>query len=69
MRVSLATRIFLGYSAVLVTFAAVSLFGVSAMHENQAELRLISQGYLPLSQDAAALEALHSHQRRSSKPY
>jgi signal transduction histidine kinase len=62
MRLSLATRIFLGYSAVLVTFGAVSLFAVRAMHQNQEEIRLVSAGYLPLAQELAALETFQSNQ-------
>jgi len=49
MRLSLATRIFLGYAAVLVTFALVSAFSVVQMHQNQVEIQLVSQGYLSLS--------------------
>ena len=58
MKLSLATRIFLGYAVVLVTFGAVSLFSVAELHRNRLEIRLVSQGYLQLSQDAAALETL-----------
>ncbi len=59
MRLSLATRIFLGYAAVLVTFALVSTFSVIEMHQNQVEIQLVSQGYLRLSLDTAAINALH----------
>ncbi|MFL5350317.1 MAG: ATP-binding protein [Hyalangium sp.] len=62
MKLSLATRIFLGYAVVLVTFGAVSLFSVAELHRNQQEIRLVSQGYLQLSQDAAALETFHTSQ-------
>ena len=43
MRLSLATRIFLGYAVVLVTFGAVSIFAVAEMHRNQGDIRLVSQ--------------------------
>jgi two-component system NtrC family sensor kinase len=59
MRLSLATRIFLGYAAVLVTFALVSTFSVIEMHQNQVEIQLVSQGYLHLSSDTAAINSLH----------
>ena len=62
MRLSLATRIFLGYAAVLVTFGAVSLFAVHVMQQNQVEHRLVSQGYLPLVQEVAALETFQLNQ-------
>jgi two-component system NtrC family sensor kinase len=64
MKLSLATRIFLGYAAVLVTFGAVSLFSVAEMHQNQQEIRLVSQGYLHLSQEAASIETFHKNESR-----
>lgn len=62
MRLSLATRIFLGYAVVLVTFGAVSLFSVTELHRGQVEIRLLSEGYLALSQTAANLESLQKNQ-------
>ncbi len=67
MKLSLATRIFLGYAVVLVTFGAVSLFSVAELHRNQQEIRLVSQGYLQLSQDAAALETFHTNQGKDTE--
>jgi two-component system NtrC family sensor kinase len=67
MKLSLATRIFLGYAVVLVTFGAVSLFSVAEMHRNQQEIRLISQGYLRLSQDAASLETFYTNQDKDTE--
>jgi signal transduction histidine kinase len=68
MRLSLATRIFLGYAAMLLTFALVSAFTVVEMHQNQAEIRLMSQGYLHLSQDTAAIETFHkTHERETER--
>lgn len=61
MRLSLATRIFLGYAAVLLTFGAVSLFSVREMHRNQLEIRLVSDGYLPLSNTVATIETFHKN--------
>lgn len=66
MKLSLATRIFLGYAVVLVTFGAVSLFSVAELHRNRIEIRLVSQGYLQLSQDAAALETFHTNQEKDT---
>ncbi|MBL8922458.1 MAG: HAMP domain-containing protein [Myxococcaceae bacterium] len=62
MRLSLATRIFLGYAVVLVTFGAVSLFSVTELHRGQVEIRLLSEGYLALSQTAANLDSLQKNQ-------
>lgn len=62
MRLSLATRIFLGYAVVLVTFGAVSLFAVRELHRWQVEIRLLSEGYLALSQKAATLESFQKNQ-------
>ena len=67
MKLSLATRIFLGYAVVLVTFGAVSLFSVAELHRNQLEIRLVSQGYLQLSQEAAALESFHANQEKDTE--
>ena len=67
MKLSLATRIFLGYAAVLVTFGAVSLFSVAEMHRNQQEIRLISEGYLKLSQVAANLESLNKNEQQDAE--
>jgi two-component system NtrC family sensor kinase len=67
MKLSLATRIFLGYAVVLVTFGAVSLFSVAELHRNQQEIRLVSQGYLQLSQEAAALETFHVNQGKDTE--
>ena len=67
MQLSLATRIFLGYAVVLATFAAVSIFSVAEMHRNQLEIRLVSEGYLHLSQDVAAIETLHQNQAKDTE--
>ncbi len=67
MRLSLATRIFLGYAVVLVTFGGVSLFSVIEMHRNQVEFRLVSDGYLHLAQDVAAIETFHSSRERDTQ--
>lgn len=64
MKLTLATRIFIGYAAVLVTFGAVSLFSVAEMHRNLEEIRIVSQGYLHLSQDAAAIETFQKNEAR-----
>lgn len=66
MRLSLATRIFLGYAVVLVTFGAVSIFSVAELHRNQGEIRLVSQGYLQLSQHTAAIDTFHKNRQKDT---
>ncbi len=67
MRLSLATRIFLGYAVVLVTFGAVSLFSVTELRRGQVEIRLLSEGYLALSQTAATLESFQKNQANDTQ--
>jgi len=67
MRLSLATRIFLGYAVVLVTFGGVSLFSVAEMRRSQQEHRLVSQGYLHLSQETAAIDLYHQNQEKETE--
>jgi len=67
VKLSLATRIFLGYAVVLITFGLVSLFSVTELHRNRLEIRLVSQGYLQLSQDAAELETFHTTQEKDTE--
>jgi signal transduction histidine kinase len=59
MKLSLATRIFLGYAVVLLAFGVVSVFSVMELHQSQRELRLFgAEGYLRLIKDTSTLEAL-----------
>ena len=67
MRLSLPTRIFLGYAAVLVTFALVSTFSVIEMHQNQVEIQLVSQRYLRLSSEMATINTLHKNLERQTE--
>ncbi len=53
---NLAARIFLTFAAALVAFGLVALFAVGRMHALGADLRLISEGYLPLTRIAAQIE-------------
>lgn len=66
MKLSLATRIFIGYAVVLATFGAVSIFSVAELHKTQQEIRLVSQGYLHLSQDISMIETFHKNQERDT---
>ncbi|MEW5740408.1 MAG: ATP-binding protein [Myxococcota bacterium] len=67
LRLSLTTRIFLGYAVVLVTFGAVSLFSVSELRRSQVEIRLVSEGYLRLSQTVAAIETFQANQAKDTE--
>lgn len=67
MRLSLATRIFLGYAVVLVTFGAVSLFSVNELRQNQLDIQVVSRGYLPLAQDMAALLTFHQNREKDTE--
>jgi two-component system NtrC family sensor kinase len=67
VKLSLTTRIFLGYAVVLVTFGGVSLFSVSALHQIQVELKLVSEGYLSLSQTVAAIESFQANRARDTE--
>jgi signal transduction histidine kinase len=66
MKLSLTTRIFLGYAVVLVTFGVVSFFSVSELRRNQVEIRLVSEGYLGLSQTVAAIETFQANQAKDT---
>lgn len=66
MKLSLTTRIFVGYAVVLVTFGAVSGFSVYTLRQNQLEIRLVSEGYLGLSQTVAAIETFQANQAKDT---
>ncbi len=66
MKLSLTTRIFLGYAVVLVTFGVVSFFSVTELRRNQVEIRLVSEGYLGLSQTVAAIETFQANQAKDT---
>ncbi|MBM4321039.1 MAG: HAMP domain-containing protein, partial [Deltaproteobacteria bacterium] len=48
MRASVSTRIFLGFTLVIVTFCLVSVYSVYKIHRIHGNLRLIKAGYLRL---------------------
>jgi two-component system, NtrC family, sensor kinase len=53
---SLAARMFLTFSVALVAFGLVALFTVGRMHALGTDLRLLSEGYLPLTRIAAQID-------------
>ena len=66
MRLSIASRIFLVFAAVVTVFGAVSSFAVWRMHAVGADIRLVSEGYLPLTKVAAQLETFHKNKQRDT---
>jgi two-component system NtrC family sensor kinase len=53
---SLAARIFVTLAVAIVAFGLVAAFAVGRMHTLGLELRLLSEGYLPLTRIAAQIE-------------
>ncbi|MBI5542663.1 MAG: sensor histidine kinase, partial [Deltaproteobacteria bacterium] len=66
MNLTLATRIFLGYAVVILTFGSVSIYSVTALHAIGREIRLVSQGYLPLAKAAAQIESFQKNRQRDT---
>src|SRR5215470_10325345 len=66
MRLSIATKVFLGFAAVLVMSGAVSLYGIVQMHRIGQGLSLVSSGYFPLTRIAGSLEAFQKERERST---
>src|SRR5919201_2434725 len=66
MRLTIATKVFLGFAAVLVMSGAVSLFGIVQMHRIGDGLALVSSGYFPLTRIAASLEGFQRERERST---
>jgi signal transduction histidine kinase len=53
---SVATKIFLAFGVSLAAFALVSAFGIVRLHDLGRKLRLLSEGYLPLTRIAAQID-------------
>ena len=53
---SVATKIFLAFGVSLAAFALVSAFGIAQLHDLGRKLRLLSEGYLPLTRIAAQID-------------
>lgn len=66
VRLSIATRIFLGFAAVVTVFGAVSAFSVWRMQAIGNDIRLVSEGYLPLAKVATQLETIHKNKQRDT---
>src|SRR5947208_1747596 len=66
MRLSIATKVFLGFVAVLVCSAAVSAYGVARLHRIGEGLSLLSRPYMPLARAVSTLEAFHKERVRNT---
>ncbi|GEJ55705.1 sensor histidine kinase [Anaeromyxobacter diazotrophicus] len=53
---SLAARMFLAFAVALAAFGLAALFAVGRMHALGTDLRLLSEGYLPLTRIAAQID-------------
>ncbi|MCL2178375.1 MAG: ATP-binding protein [Proteobacteria bacterium] len=60
MRISLATRILIGFSAVLLASSTVSLVSILTIRQNQIEVQLLGNGYLQLAKITADVQTLHN---------
>jgi signal transduction histidine kinase len=67
MRFGIATKVFLGFSAILAMSALVSVFGIVQMHRIGQGLALVSTGYFPLSPIAGSLDAFQKERERSTE--
>ena len=66
MRLSIASKVFLGFVAVLVCSAAVSAYGVARMQRIGRQLSLLSRPYVPLTGAVSTLEAFHKERERNT---
>jgi signal transduction histidine kinase len=53
---SVSTKIFLTFAVALCAFGMVATFGITRLHDLGRQLRLLSEGYLPLTRIAAQIE-------------
>jgi len=60
MRISLATRILIGFAAVLLASSTVSIVSILTIRQNQIETQLIGNGYLQLLKHLTDLQMLHN---------
>jgi PAS domain S-box-containing protein len=66
MKLSLATKIFLGFSLVLAVFGSVPIFGIAQLNAVREQLNTVNRAYLPLNRLAADIETLQETARRST---
>ncbi len=66
MRLSIATKVFLGFVAVLACSAAVSGYGIIRLQRIGRGLSLLSRPYMPLTRAVSTLEAFQKERERST---
>src|ERR1700704_5950834 len=66
MRLSIASKVFLGFVAVLICSAAVSAYGVTRLQRIGRGLSLLSRPYMPLTRAVSTLEAFQKERERST---
>ncbi len=66
MRLSIATKVFLGFVAVLACSAAVSVYGIVRLQRIGRGLSLLSRPYMPLTRAVSTLEAFQKERERST---
>ncbi|HEY5677416.1 MAG TPA: HAMP domain-containing protein, partial [Myxococcales bacterium] len=66
MRVSIATKVFVGFLAVLLCSAGVSIYGVARLRRIGQGLSLLSRPYMPLTRAVSNLEAFQKERERST---
>jgi len=66
MRLSIATKVFLGFVAVLICSAGVSVYGIVRLQRIGRGLSLLSRPYMPLTRAVSTLEAFQKERERST---
>ncbi len=66
MKLSLATKIFLGFTLVLTMFGTVSIYGVTQLNAVRGQLGLVNHGLLQLDRVVARMEILQESIRRNT---
>jgi PAS domain S-box-containing protein len=65
MKISLATKIFLGFTLMLLAFGAVSVYSVMQLATVRDQLNVLNRGLLPLNQEVVEIETLQKTTQRS----
>src|SRR5229473_749530 len=66
MRLSISTKVFLGFVAVLACSAAVSGYGIVRLQRIGRGLSMLSRPYMPLTRAVSTLEAFQKERERST---
>lgn len=66
MRLTIPSKVFLGFAVVLMTFGAVTVFGVLQLRQVGEGLTLVSQAYHPLTRLGAQLESSYRNSEQAT---